>query len=146
MLYLFGFGEIPISISGDPSQKNEWVHTIRALGPVTEAMRRLKTGDEIGVRGPFGTSWPLSKKGGSFLLIAGGLGLVPLRPAVLALAARRDLYKSITLLYGARTQEDLLFTKEMEQWKEQGIDVKISLDRADSEMARRCGLYHSIDQ
>ena len=71
------------------------------------------------------------EKGGSFLLIAGGLGLVPLRPAVLALAARRDLYKSITLLYGARTQEDLLFTKEMEQWKEQGIDVKISLDRAD---------------
>ena len=66
MLYLFGFGEIPISISGDPSQKNEWVHTIRALGPVTEAMRRLKTGDEIGVRGPFGTSWPLSKKGDRF--------------------------------------------------------------------------------
>lgn len=66
MLYLFGYGEVPISISGDPSNNEELVHTIRAVGAVTQAMQRLKKGDQIGVRGPFGTHWPLEKKRAMF--------------------------------------------------------------------------------
>ncbi len=132
MLYLYGFGEVPISISGNPSQKNELVHTIRAVGAVTQAMQRLKAGDEIGVRGPFGTHWPLSQTNNHVLVLAGGLGLAPLRPALYDLIARKDQYKSITLLYGARSPEEILYRKEMEQWKAQGIDVCVSVDLADA--------------
>lgn len=144
MLYLFGFGEIAISISGDPSQQNEFVHTIRAIGPVTEAMQRLKKGAEIGVRGPFGTAWPLSKKEGALLLIAGGLGLAPFRPVLYDLAANRGRYQSITLLYGTRTQEDILYKNEMEEWKKRGIEVKISLDRADSSWPGDVGVVTAL--
>lgn len=129
MLYHFGFGEVPISVSGDALRKNELVHTIRAVGAVTEAMRRLKKGDEIGVRGPFGSAWPLSKPNGDVLVVSGGLGLAPLRPALIHLAANRKQYKNITLLYGARTPEDLLYIKEMEEWKKQGMEIKVSVDR-----------------
>ncbi|MBS3905064.1 MAG: FAD/NAD(P)-binding protein [Simkania sp.] len=131
MLYLFGFGEVPISISGDPSKQEELVHTIRAVGAVTKAMQKLKKGDEVGVRGPFGTHWPLSKKDCDVLVIAGGVGLAPLRPALLYLATHRKDYKTITLLYGARSPDDLFYKQEIQEWEELGFTVKISVDRAD---------------
>ena len=132
MLYHFGFGEVPISISGDPSKKEEFVHTIRSVGAVTNAMQKLKPGDEIGVRGPFGTHWPLPiKKDCDVLVIAGGLGFAPLRPALYYLIAHREQYKRITLLYGTRSPEDILYKNEMAQWKEQGIEIQVSVDRAD---------------
>jgi NAD(P)H-flavin reductase len=93
MLYAFGVGESAISISGDPSRPRELVHTIRAVGHVTRAMEGLRRGDLVGVRGPFGAPWPLdAAKGRDLLIIAGGLGLAPLRPAILAALARRADY------------------------------------------------------
>jgi NAD(P)H-flavin reductase len=144
MLYLFGLGEIPISTSGDPSKKDELVYTIRSVGAVTRAMQGLKKGDEIGVRGPFGTYWPLSQNDCDVLMIAGGLGLAPLRPAIYYLASHRKQFKKITLLYGTRTPDDILFKDEWQQWKNQGFDIEISMDRADPRWSGYVGFVTAL--
>jgi len=129
MLYHFGFGEVAISISGDPSKQDVLVHTMRAVGSVTKSLQKLKAGDEIGVRGPFGSEWPISKKHCDVLLVAGGIGLAPLRSALLDLAAHKDQYKDITLLYGARNPDDIIFKKDLENWQKQGIKVETTVDK-----------------
>ncbi len=83
MLYVFGVGEVPISISGDPAKPEVLVHTIRSVGATTRAMQKLEKGAWVGVRGPFGTSWPVHQAHGQdVVLIAGGIGLAPIRPAL----------------------------------------------------------------
>ena len=94
-------------------------------------MQKLKKGDTIGVRGPFGTAWPLSMKDCDVLVIGGGVALPPLRTALCHLASNRAHYKKVTLLYGSRTPDDIVYKQELDQWKEQGLDVQISVDRAD---------------
>ncbi len=106
MLYVIGVGEVPISISGDPAKSVPLVHTIRAVVPVTRALEKLAAGDTVGLRGPFGSAWPLAAAtGNDVLLIAGGIGLAVLYQ----LLDRRQDFGRIILLYGARTPEDLLF-------------------------------------
>lgn len=144
MLYQFGIGESAISICGDPSDNKVLVHTIRAVGSVTRSMQQLKPGDEIGVRGPFGTHWPLTKKGCDVLVIAGGVGMAALRSAVIALAARSQDYRKITLLYGTRSVDDILYKKEMEDWKKQGVEVKVTLDCADIHWKGQVGVVTSL--
>jgi len=118
MLYAFGMGEVPISISGDPARPETLVHTVRAVGPVTKAIWRLQKGDALGVRGPFGEPWPVEKAAGQdVLVIAGGLGLAPVRPAVYHLLAHRLDYGNLELIYGARTPQDILYLKELESWR-----------------------------
>lgn len=130
MLYVFGVGEVPISISGDPTHPENLVHTIRSTGTVTKALRQLKRGDTLGVRGPFGTPWPVAQSAGKdILLIAGGIGMAPLRPAVLQLLAEKEKYGKIILFYGARTPQDLLFIQEIEGWqKDHGLEAHITVD------------------
>ncbi len=102
MLYLFGLGEAAISISGDPGRPEALIHTIRAVGTVTRAMQSLRRGASIGVRGPYGTAWPLDEaKGRDVVLVAGGIGLAPLRPAIYQLFRHRQDYGRIVILYGA---------------------------------------------
>lgn len=139
MLYQFGFGEAAISLSGHPKERKA-VHTIRAVGSVTKSLQKLKPGDEIGVRGPFGTPWPLAKTGCDVLVIAGGIGFAPLRSALFDLAERRSAYKNITLLYGTRTVEDILYKEEMEAWKKQGIEVVVTLDFANESWRGHVGV------
>lgn len=146
MLYLFGFGEIPISMSGSFSQNNELVHTIRAVGSVTEGMQKLQPGDEVGVRGPFGSAWPFSGWTGNILVLAGGLGLAPLRPVLLDLAKGMGDEKCVTLLYGARTPSDLLYVQELEEWKKKGIRVGISVDRPDGTWRGNVGVVTVLIQ
>lgn len=131
MLYVFGVGEVPISISGDPSQPNELIHTTRAVGAVTNAMRKLARGDVLGVRGPFGTPWPVEESRGSdVVLVAGGIGLAPLRPALYQLLAAREKYGKVVLLYGTRSPDDILFRKEIEQWRSRlDLEVLVTVDR-----------------
>ena len=103
MLYAFGVGEVPISTSAAPEPGGELVHTIRAVGPVTRALCATEPGDVIGVRGPFGTTWPLEQaRGGDLVIVAGGIGLAPVRPAVYHALAHRDDYVSFCLLVGAQ--------------------------------------------
>lgn len=132
MLYVFGKGDSAISISGDPEKKQPLRHTIRRAGVVTTALERLRRGDTIGVRGPFGAPWPVTEaQGKDVLLLAGGIGLAPLRPALYHLLAHRGQYGKIALLYGARAPEDLLYVSELEQWRGRfDLQVFVTVDTA----------------
>ncbi len=118
MLYVFGVGEVPISISGNPAQPTPLVHTTRAVGTVTKAMRKLRPDDVIGVRGPFGSHWPIEHaQGKDVVIVAGGIGLAPLRSALYQITAQREKYGKVALLYGARTPAEILYRRELEHWQ-----------------------------
>jgi len=144
MLYVFGHGEVPISVSGDPAKSHSLVHTIRNVGSVTAALQRLKAGDTVGVRGPFGNSWPLEAiKGKDILVVAGGLGIAPLRPALYHLLANRDDYGNVTLLYGTRTPNTLLFGDELGSWAEL-INMELTVDSADANWQGHVGIITEL--
>ncbi|MDI6767883.1 MAG: FAD/NAD(P)-binding protein [Bacteroidota bacterium] len=134
MLYLFGVGEVPISISGDPADHEKLVHTIRAVGNITKNMQKLKKGDVLGVRGPFGNSWPIGESiGNDIVIVAGGIGLAPLRPSIYHVLSHREKYGKIVLLYGTRTPEDILYRTEIEGWRSRfDVEVLVTVDRATS--------------
>jgi len=118
MVYVFGVGEVPLSISGDPARTKTLTYTIRGVGWVTRALQGMKKGAMIGVRGPFGTPWPLQEAAGKdVLVVAGGVGLAPLRPVIYQLLAQREQYGNVSILYGARSPDDILFGKELEKWR-----------------------------
>ena len=132
MLRVPGIGEVPISISGDPTRSGPVLHTIRDVGAVTHALCALAPGQVVGVRGPYGTSWPVrAAEGGDVVIVAGGIGLPPLRPAIYHLLAHREAYGRLVLLYGARTPADLLFTDELAAWRGRfDLSVEITVDAA----------------
>lgn len=132
MLYVWGVGEVPISISGDPARPQTLTHTIRAVGPVSEALCRLPRGATVGVRGPYGNHWPVEAAVGSDVVVAaGGIGLAPLRPVLYHLLAQRPAYGNIVLLYGARTPQDLLYTDELARWRGRfDLEVGVTVDKA----------------
>jgi NAD(P)H-flavin reductase len=133
MLYLPGYGESAISISSDPASRGTLSHTVRVAGNVTQALGRKRIGDHIGVRGPFGSSWPVESYIGSDIVIAcGGIGLAPLRPAIYHILNRRDDYGRVILLYGARTPKDLLYTIEYDTWRDKGLEVEVTVDIGDA--------------
>jgi NAD(P)H-flavin reductase len=146
MLYIFGLGEVPISISGDPGNPDRLIHTTRAVGPVTKAMRKLRRGNMLGVRGPFGTNWPVDKAvGKDVMIVAGGIGLAPLRPTLYHILNHRDDYGKVCLLYGARTPEDLLYTRELEKWRSRlDLEVLITVDRAVGEWKGNVGVVTTL--
>lgn len=146
MLYVFGVGEIPISISGDPANPRVLTHTTREVGTVTRAMGKLRRGDVIGVRGPFGTSWQVEQaEGADVVIVAGGIGLAPLRPALYHLLAHRDRYGKIVLLYGTRTPGDILYRRELQRWRAQfDLEVHITVDRALSGWRGNVGVVTSL--
>lgn len=118
MLYAGGVGEVPISISGDPSRPDILVHTVRAVGNVSRAICNLPKGAYLGVRGPYGAPWPVEEaKGHDVLIVAGGVGLAPLRPAIYYFLNHRMDYGKVELIYGARTFQDLLFKHELAAWR-----------------------------
>lgn len=118
MLYVFGIGEVPISITGDPKNNHSFIHTIKIVGNVTKALSRLKEGDPVGLRGPFGTSWPAAAcKGKNLVIMGGGIGLAPLRPMIYHLLSHREDFGSIALLYGTRQPSEIVFSEELKAWK-----------------------------
>lgn len=132
MLYIFGVGEVPISISGDPTGGLPLIHTIRAVGNVTRAMQTLRSGDIIGVRGPYGAPWPMEMADQrDVIIVAGGIGLAPVRPALYQLLANRNRYGKVILLYGTRTPDDILYRQELERWRSRfDLEVHVTVDRA----------------
>ncbi len=132
MLYLFGQGEAAISVSGDPARRDVLTHTIRAVGTITRGLTRLQPGDEIGMRGPFGAPWPIDGAvGRDIVVMAGGVGLPSLRPILYHIAAHRDAYGRVAVLYGARTPVDVLFGAQLEDWRQRlGFDVQLTVDAA----------------
>ena len=142
MLYLFGVGEVPISISGDPGEPDRLIHTIRSVGTVTAGMAALKKGGVVGVRGPFGSAWPVEEAEGSdVVIIAGGIGLAPLRPVIYHVIANRGRYGRLRILYGARTPRDILFRGQLERWSGR-LDtfVDVTVDRASGDWHGNVGV------
>ncbi len=142
MLYAFGVGEIPISISSDPAVTEHIAHTIRAVGPVSEALARLEHRDQVGVRGPFGSSWPVDEAAGcDVLVIAGGIGLAPLRSAMYDLIRKRERYGRMALVYGARSPDHLLYRTELDGWRRTpDLQVRVAVDYAGPEWAGDVGV------
>jgi NAD(P)H-flavin reductase len=146
MLYGFGLGEAPISMSGDPAEASSVVHTIRAVGSVTRGLARLRAGDSIGMRGPFGSSWPMeAARGCDIVLVSGGIGLAPLRPALYHLLRHRHDYGRVALLYGARTPGDLLYGEELRAWQRRGdFEALLTVDRANPSWRESIGLVTAL--
>ncbi|NGN62464.1 oxidoreductase [Streptomyces sp. A7024] len=114
MIYAFGVGEIPVSVSGILDHRHRLAHTVRAVGAVSAAVCAAAEGQELGLRGPFGTGWELERAaGGDVLVVAGGIGLAPLRPLIRAALAGAGRYRRLNLLAGARTPDDLLYADEL---------------------------------
>jgi NAD(P)H-flavin reductase len=135
MLYVHGVGEVPISISGDTAEPTRLVHTIRAVGTVTRVMEELHEGSVLGVRGPYGSAWPVEEaRGRDVLFVAGGLGLAPLRPAILHVLSNRADYGRVVILCGARSPVDLLFREDLQRWRARfDCRVEVIVDRAGRE-------------
>ncbi len=146
MLYAFGVGEAAISISSDSAKKNSILHSIHKVGYVTNALSKLKKGDVIGIRGPFGKAWPLEEiKGYDICIMAGGIGLAPLRPSIYYILKHRKQYGKFTLLYGARSPRDMLYPVELEQWaKKHDIHIETIVDRADSMWRGQVGVVTEL--
>ena len=142
MLYRFGVGEVPISISGDPAHPHRLTQTIRAVGSVTDALQQLGAGAMVGIRGPFGTAWPTTAaEGADLVILAGGIGLAPLRPLIYHLLANRKRYGAICIYYGARTPDEILFQTELEQWRSRfDLTVEVTVDRASPDWLGRVGV------
>jgi NAD(P)H-flavin reductase len=146
MLTAFGVGEVPISLSGDPADRGHLVHTIRAVGPVSAALTRLGPADLLGLRGPFGMGWPMAEAAGhDVVIVAGGLGLAPLRPALYRLLAERARYGKIALLYGARSPAEILFRNEIESWRRRlDIEIEVTVDHAGSDWRGHVGVVTTL--
>ena len=130
MVSLPGIGEAPISISSSPNRHDAFEHTVRFVGRVTNAMAGLRVGDAVGIRGPFGRPWPVDAvKGKDVVVIVGGTGCACIKPAINILIDNRPEFKSATVLYGAKTPQDLLFANEFEYWQDRGVDVHLTVDK-----------------
>jgi len=142
MLYVFGIGEIPVSISGDASDPTRLVQTVRSVGAVSEAITKLQAGDVLGVRGPFGTAWPTEELAGQdVVVVAGGLGLAPLRPSIHYLLANRARFGNVVLLYGTRSPDEILFRRQLETWRRRlDLQLEVTVDHAGGDWRGHVGV------
>lgn len=117
MVYLYGVGEIPISIVSDPEGEQLLAHAIRSVGRVSNAMALLKPGDTLGIRGPFGRGWPLLEaEAHDVLLVTGGLGCAPVVSVITYILKRRERYRRLTILQGVKRANDLIWREQYEKW------------------------------
>ncbi len=141
-LYVHGVGEIAISISGNPAQSETLVQTIRAVGPVSDALCTVSDGQRIGVRGPFGVPWPVERAlGKRLLVVAGGLGMAPTRSIIYWALANRERLKGIDLVYGTGSPEQILYARQLLGWSTtDGVRVAITVDRAGDDWSGHVGV------
>jgi NAD(P)H-flavin reductase len=145
MIYAFGAGEVPISVSGGGEAGGRVGQTVRAVGAATKAICSIEPGAQVGLRGPFGNTWPLAEaEGGDVVVVCGGIGLAPLRLAINHLLAERDSYREVSVLYGARTPDEMLYPSELRRWREAGISVATTVDSAPAEWEGRVGLVTTL--
>ncbi|MBZ5685709.1 MAG: FAD/NAD(P)-binding protein [Acidobacteriia bacterium] len=146
MLWVFGVGELPISISGDPDEEERLVYTVRSVGQATNALVTRSVGEAIGVRGPFGTGWPLeAARGHDVIVVAGGIGLAPLRPVIYEVLNHRKDYGRLVILYGARSPRDLLYRKELASWaRQKETQVLTSVDYGGMSWRGHVGVVTSL--
>ena len=118
MVYLYGVGEVAISIVSDPEDEHLYDHTIRAVGRVTRGLAKLKTGDRVGIRGPFGRGWPLEEaEGRDVLIVTGGLGCAPVVSVINYVIKRRERFGRLIIMQGVKHSDDLLWRERYEAWR-----------------------------
>jgi NAD(P)H-flavin reductase len=146
MLYAFGIGEAPISVSGDLDDGAQLVHTVRAVGAVTKTICALEPGGYVGARGPFGTSWPIAEaEGRDIVVVAGGIGLAPLRPVIYHVLSNRERYRRLTVAYGGRGPAELLYMDELEHWRGRfDVDLDVAVDSAGPGWGGRVGVVTTL--
>ncbi|MDD9943832.1 MAG: FAD/NAD(P)-binding protein [Myxococcales bacterium] len=145
MLYAFGLGEVPISISGSTARRDRLEYTIRGVGAVSKALCETPVGAMLGVRGPFGTAWPVAgPENRDLLIVAGGIGLAPLRSVIYQVLERRSHFGNAFVLIGARTEADLLFRDEYPRWRAAGLDTRVTLDAASGSWKGSVGVVTSL--
>jgi NAD(P)H-flavin reductase len=145
MLYIPGLGEIAISICDDPQSRGSVAHTIRIAGNVTRAVSELAVGATLGLRGPFGVGWPIEAcSGQDVVLVAGGIGLAPLRPVICQLMTHRKEFGEIHLIIGAREPSGLLYSAEYSAWQNGGLNVYPTVDRGDDSWHGQIGMVTAI--
>ncbi|MGP4050381.1 FAD/NAD(P)-binding protein [Streptomyces sp. 2A115] len=145
MVYAFGVGEIPVSVSR--IDRYGLVHTVRSVGAVSAALCALRPGAQVGLRGPFGTGWELERAHGQdVLVVAGGIGLAPLRPLVLDALAAPHAYGRLNLLAGARTPDDVLYARQVHAWTtaHSPLHCAITVDRPAPAWRGRVGVVTSL--
>jgi NAD(P)H-flavin reductase len=132
MLYAYAVGEVAISISANPMDDGPIAHTVRNVGTVSRALCGLQVGDTLGLRGPFGSGWGLeSAAGGDLVIVAGGIGLAPLRSVITQVISQRDRFGTVEVVIGTRTPEELAFREEVETWRARDdLSVHVTVDRA----------------
>jgi len=130
MLWVFGVGELPISISGNPAEHKQLVYTVRSVGQATNALVTQRVGAGVGVRGPYGTGWPMdAARGRDVIVVAGGIGLAPLRPVIYEVLHHREDFGRLVVLYGARSPRDLLYRQELAAWaRQRETQVLVTVD------------------
>jgi len=146
MVYLFGVGEVAISIVSDPDEPELLDHTIRAVGRVTSAIAQLSVGQVLGIRGPFGLGWPLEEARGRDVVIAtGGLGCAPVVGAIEYIFRRRRHYGSVKIIHGVKTPNDLLYRERFEAWRKQpDTEVLLASDRPDGTWRHHVGVVTEL--
>ena len=146
MLSVFGVGEAPFSISSTPSRKGFLEICVRAVGSVTDALHKMKAGDVVGVRGPYGQGFPFEDmKGNDVVLIAGGIGLIPLRSLINNVCDNRDNFRNISIIYGTKSPSEILFTKELKKWsKIKGVNLHITVDEPDKAWKGKVGVVTKL--
>jgi sulfhydrogenase subunit gamma (sulfur reductase) len=144
-LTVFGVGEAPISVCSSPEDLPLVQMSIRRIGTVTEAMHDIRVGDFVGLRGPYGNGWPVEKlKGRDVVLVAGGIGMAPLRPLMSTSRNVTDKSGSTTLCYGARNPSLLMYKSEFPRWTESGASVKLTVDQGDAGWNGRVGVVPAL--
>jgi NAD(P)H-flavin reductase len=140
-----GFGEAPISICSDPNDKKSFQLGVRKAGKVSSEIHNLKKGDRVGIRGPYGHGFPIElAEKRNVLLVAGGLGLEPLRPAILEIIANRKKYQKVQIFYGAKTESDLLFSNEYDNWLKNDINFNLCLDNPSGKFNLKCPFIEGL--
>ena len=146
MVSLLGIGEIPISVCSSPTKRDSFELCVRAVGKVTRSLHKLKAGDEIGIRGPYGKGFPIRiLEGNDLLLIAGGLGLAPLRSLITYVLDNRRDFGKVHLLFGCKEPKEMLFSDELEKWNERtDLHYACTVDRAAPEWAGNVGVITTL--
>jgi NAD(P)H-flavin reductase len=146
MVYVHGMGEVAVSISSDPGKRSTLEHTIHRVGLVTTALAQKKKGDYVGLRGPFGSSWPVDvARGKDVCIVSGGIGLAPLRPIIYTMLHHRSDYGRIIVMYGGRSPLDLLYRVELEKWdNNHDIETLVTVDRGDTSWKGYIGVVTTL--
>lgn len=146
MVSLLGIGEVPISICSSPAKRASFDLCVRAVGKVTRSLHKLKTGDEIDIRGPYGKGFPVKiLSGNDLLIVAGGLGIAPLRSLITYVLDNRRDFGKVHILFGCKEPKDMLFSDELEGWsKRTDIHYACTVDRADPDWAGNVGVITTL--